>query len=411
MARFCSVLGTGRPARGMLDERSVPPGRQSIRVRTGRVNSILGTDLDAAAIASYLAPIGFTTTPAGDVAGIQDVVPPSFRPDVTTEIEVIEEVARHHGYRNIARTVPKSPYVGALTPYQRGRRHLREVMAGAGCDEASGSPLLGPGDHARAGLEVDEITAAEPLAREESILRASLLPGLLRAVAFNQRHRVGDVRLFEIGNVFLASDRSAELPDEIERAAVVLAGDGDDAEAAKRVLDVVADAFHLEDMRVEPAVVPGLHPTRTATVTIAGNLAGHVGEVDPDVLAAHDVEGRVGFLGLDVAAVVPSSRSYVQARPLSRFPSSDIDLAFVVDDSVPAGGVERALRSAGGDLLVDLRLFDVYRGGQLASGRRSLAYRLRFHSLDHTLTDEEVAAVRRRCIDAVESTFPAELRG
>src|SRR5206468_2084081 len=133
---------------------------------------------------------------------------------------------------------------------------------------ATGSPLLGPGDHARAGLEVDEITAVEPLAREESILRASLLPGLLRAVAFNQRHRVDDIRLFEIGNVFLATDRSAELPDETERAAVVLAGDGAGdgdgagagAEAAKRILDTVADAFHLADLQVEPAVVAGLHP-------------------------------------------------------------------------------------------------------------------------------------------------------
>jgi phenylalanyl-tRNA synthetase beta chain len=122
-------------------------------------------------------------------------------------------------------------------------------------------------------------------------------------------------------------------------------------------------------------------------------------------------EGRVGWIELDLGLLLDAPRRPRQARPVSRYPSSDVDLAFVVDEATPAGEVEETLAAAGGDLLVGLSLFDVYRGEGVPSGRRSLAYRLRFGALDHTLTDEEVGEARRRCIEAVESAHPATLRG
>ena len=402
VARFLSVLGVGDVAAGMLDVNVVPPSREMIRVRPERVNAILGTSLAPDEMARYLRPIGFT------VEGELEVVPPSFRPDVTTEIEVIEEVARHHGYASIARTVPRSPFVGALTPYQRARRLLKEVLVGAGVSEALFSPLLAPGDHERAGLSGEAMLAADPLAREESVLRTSLLPGLLKAAAFNASHRNPDVSLFEVGHVFgVPADRSQPLPDEREIVAVMVA----DAVAAKRVLDLVLDAFHRHDIRLEAAEAPGLHPTRTARLAAAdGATVGWVGEVDPAVCQAFDVPGPVGWIEADLALLLPTERTYVQSQSVSKQPSSDIDLAFVVPDSVAAAAVEATLREAGGELLVDLRLFDVFRGGQLPPDSRSLAYRLRFQALDRTLTEADLADVRTRCIDAVTTTHPAHLR-
>ncbi|MEO7837002.1 MAG: phenylalanine--tRNA ligase subunit beta [Acidimicrobiales bacterium] len=413
VARFCSLLG-GEVASGMLDEWQRPPPAAPVALRTERVNAVLGASLDDDRIRALLAPIGFSAAPVG--VGRHDVVVPSFRPDVEAEIDLVEEVARHHGYSRITPTVPSSPYVGQLTPYQRGRRHVREILAGAGVSEAVSPPLVGPGDHERAGLEGEFIAAVDPLAREESILRSSLRPGLLRAVSFNASHRSPDVDLFEIGHVFRPPlGRREALPDEQEMLAVVLAdsqtGPESGAVAAKRLLDVLLDGLRLSGARLEAAAAPGLHPSRTARIHSGGAIIGHVGEIDPFVLEALGIVGRVGVLEILLEGLVPHQRVYVQGRPVSRHPSSDIDLAFVAADATPAAAVALTLREAAGDLLEDLHLFDVFRDARLGSECRSLAFRLRLQAQDHTLTDLEVAELRTRCIEAVKADHGADLRG
>ncbi len=407
--RFCSLLGAGQVAAGLLDVREQPAPPAPIRLRTERVNAILGTDLDDGGIRALLTPIGFTSTAVAP--GVQDVVAPSFRPDAGTEIDLVEEVARHHGYGRIARTVPRSPYVGRLTPYQRGRRQLREVLVGAGISEALTPPLLAPGENERAGHTGEEITAVDPLALEESVLRASLLPSLLKAVAYNASHQNPDVALFEIGHVFrVPPGERGLLPDERERLGVALAGTHGGAPAAKRLLDVVLAGVRVRGARIEAAVAPGLHPTRTASVLVGAEVLGHVGEVDPAVLAAFGIDGRVGWIEVDLAGLIPTERTYDQAVNVSKLPSSDLDLAFVVPDAVPASAVANTIGQAAGPLLVDLFLFDVYRSDRLGSHRRSLAYRLRLQAADRTLTDADVAEVRRRCIEAVAVAHQGELR-
>jgi phenylalanyl-tRNA synthetase beta chain len=145
-------------------------------------------------------------------------------------------------------------------------------------------------------------------------------------------------------------------------------------------------------------------------VIAGGQPVGAIGEIDPQILAAHDIEGRVGWFEVDLGALLASPRRPVIYRPVSRFPSADIDLAFVVEETVPAAAVERTLSRAAGDLLERIELFDVFRSPTL-QGERSLAWRLRFSALDHTLTEDELTALRLRAIDAVTSAHPARLRG
>jgi len=181
---------------------------------------------------------------------------------------------------------------------------------------------------------------------------------------------------------------------------------GADATAAVELWWTLAGALRLDDVSLQASPHRGLHRTRTALI-VAGperRAMGVVGEIDPDVLAAHDIPGRVAYMGADMTWLLEEIPRRPDAMaPISRFPASDIDLAFETPDSVPAAGVADALRAAAGEVLEDLKLFDVYRSDLLGHGVRSLAYRLRFRSLDHTLTLDEVGDVRRRCIEAAEA--------
>jgi phenylalanyl-tRNA synthetase beta chain len=157
--------------------------------------------------------------------------------------------------------------------------------------------------------------------------------------------------------------------------------------------------------------VPGYHPTRAAPIVVDGDRIGAVGEIDPGVLDAHGIGERVGYLEVNLEALLALPGRDRTFRPFSVFPTSDIDLAFEVDEGVPASAVEDAIRSAGGELLWSVRLFDVYRGAGVSDGRRSLAFTLRLQAPDRTLTDEDVAAARQQIIDAVQTQLPATLRG
>ncbi|HTT85809.1 MAG TPA: phenylalanine--tRNA ligase subunit beta [Acidimicrobiales bacterium] len=431
--RLCELLGDSAGpgfavAGAVVDVRGEVPGPSRVRVRTGRVNAILGSALDDGEVEGYLVPIGFGCERAGP--GVLEVTVPTFRPDTTREIDVIEEVARHLGYGALPRRRPFAPQVGRLTAHQGQRRRLRSIVAGFGVHEAWTPSLLAPGDHERAGLGPGGVEVANPLGPEESVLRRSILPGLLRALAYNADRRQTGLRLFEVGHVFPPPDedrvarafaRSGEtVIDEREMLAVALARPDDDARAATGVWLALAEALGVEAVELDASGMEGrgLHATRSARLRLdaaEGGVVGVVGEIDPAVLHAFGLDAgrqRVGWLEVDLTLLLDRApRRPATVRAISRFPSSDVDLAFVVDESVPAAHLTATLRRAGGELLESVALFDVYRGPGLPDHARGLTYRLRFCALDHTLTDEEVGELRGRCIEAAGRAHGATLRG
>ncbi|HZB71799.1 MAG TPA: phenylalanine--tRNA ligase subunit beta [Acidimicrobiales bacterium] len=411
VARFCELLAAGGAvaAPGVIDVRTPAlPEPVVVRTRTARVNGLLGTALTDGEVRGLLEPLGFGTTPVE--AGVHDVEIPSWRPDSALEVDVVEEVARLHGYSRIPRAVPRSPQTGALTPLQRRRRRVRDVLQGTGCSEAWTPTFLAPSALERVGLDpADAVVVTNPLVAEEPLLRTSLLPGLLGAVAANAARRQHGVSLFEVGHVFRQPAPGGRLPDE--RTAVAVARSGREAPAAVEVWWALVEALGVPGASLEGGTAPGLHPSRTAVLRVGEEAIGVVGEVDPDVAIGAGVPERVAWIELDLDRLLAAAGEEARYRPISRYPSSDVDLAFEVDEGVPAAAVEQALRSADGDLLADVALFDVYRGEPVPAGRRSLAYRIRFQAMDRTLTDAEVAAARARLVDAVESTVPATLRG
>ncbi len=410
MRRFAQLLvpAGAKLEAGGTDARGELPDRTPVRVRPVRVNSILGTELAPRQMADLLEPIGFRTELSGD--GDLTVTVPSWRYDCSTEIDVVEEIARHHGYSTIGRTIPSSSLTGGLTDRQHERRRLRNTLVGLGLSEAMPMPFLAPGQLRRAGLADDGIEIENPLAAEESVLRTSLRPGLLTSLGYNARHRNLGVGLFEVGHVFNRPEQeSAALPDEREHLGVAWAGR--DATAAVEVWRVIAETLAVRDIAVDNGESPGLHPTRSGRLVAEDGVeVGLLGEIDPGVLDAHDIGERVAWLEVDLDILLARPHGERPFRHFSLFPSSDIDLAFEVDDAVPASVVEATIRTAGGDLLWSVRLFDVYRGPAVAEGHRSLAFALRFQALDRTLTDKEVAAARQTVIAAVESAHQATLR-
>lgn len=325
-----------------------------------------------------------------------------------------------YGLSRIPRTVPVSAHPGRLDAAQRARRSVRRALAGFGVSEAMPMPFLAPGDLERCGLPAGGLVLANPLAAEESVLRSSLRPGLLSAIAYNASHRRPGVWLAEIGRVFETGERGvvvdvAEsarlgrvLDGERDQLAAALAGA--EAPTAVELLDVVLGSLGIGPVVLRAEERPGLHPARTAVVEVAGLDAGMVGEIDPEVLDRFGIGERVAWLELELGALLELVAPVRRARAVSRFPSTDVDLAFVVDDRVPAAAVRTTIRAVGAPLLQDLDLFDVFRSESLGVDRRSLAFRLRFQAEDRTLTDAEVGVVRQAIIDEVVATHDATLR-
>ena len=285
MRRFCELLEPEVSLLpGLVDEQGDMPAREKIKVRVSRVNSILGTDLDKKEILEILDPIGFEAKASKEDI---EVTVPSFRPDTSLEIDVIEEIARIFGYENIVKTVPKSKTFGSLTAKQNDRRLIRSTLMGLGLDEVMPVPFLAPGELENAGLETDGIKVANPLVAEESVMRSSLRPGLLKTLAYNESHRLVGLKLFEIGHVYSHPQQPQPLPDEREHLVSLLAGD-----RVKEIVEIwsaLADALAFRDYELIADSQAGFHATRTSRIEVQGRTVGFLGEIDPSVLASYEV--------------------------------------------------------------------------------------------------------------------------
>jgi phenylalanyl-tRNA synthetase beta chain len=322
----------------------------------------------------------------------------------------------------VGRTLPDTRQVGALSADQRDRRRVADALVGLGFSEAVTLPLVAPGDLERAGAPVDRVVAAtNPLRSEESVLRTRVRPGLLRAVAFNVAHGLGDVALFEMGHVFVAPRDGHLLPEEPDHLAFVVSGlfrrrpieadravdlyDGTDAVRA------VADVLELSGLEISAADAPGFRPGAAARVAVDGGDAGVVGVVDEGVCAALGLAPPVIAGELSLSALFTGRRRDRSFRSPSKYPASTIDLAFVLPVSAEGGAVAAVLAASAPGLVEAVELFDEYRSDAMGFDRRSLAFALRYRAPDRTLTDGEVAELRRSAIEAVVERFGGELRG
>jgi phenylalanyl-tRNA synthetase beta chain len=401
IARFVELLQLTCPSlvvhQGLCDETTEHvPEPTVIEVRPQRVGSLLGRPFNSEDIATLIAPIGFAVEVDRVDSASMRVTVPSWRPDCTLEIDIVEEVARLYGYDRLGKTIPKSTMPGSLNAVQQRRRRLRDILHGFGANEAMPHPFLANGDLTRVGLSEDAVRIVNPLAVGDDVLRTSLRPGLLRAIAFNESHRRTDLTFYEIGHVYPPSDDV--LPAEYESLAVIMGGA--DATRAVRLWREVSAGMGW-GARLDQSNVPaGLHPTRSASLSIGKTVIGSVGEIHPGVLEDLGIPERCAVLELDLTTLLVMEPKIPQWKPTSRYPSADFDLAFIVPNDVPAEKVDKALRQSAGAFLNSVELFDVYRAPELGDSR-GLAYRIRIQAPDRTLTDSDIGGIRIKCIDAV----------
>ena len=365
------------------------------------------------------------------------VVPASWRPDLTGQAELVEEVIRLEGYDNVPVVLPVAPAGRGLSAGQRLRRTVGRSLAADGLVEVVTPPFVAEGVLATLGQEHHDAPRLQnPLSEEETLLRPSLLPGLLSALHRNVGRGLHDVALYETGSVFRGrgvpgtpvpstSERpspealaalDAALPHQPRLAGVVLSGKrrGRAVEVGDALEALLAAARSIGvELTVERGDVAPYHPGRCAVLLLAGEAVGVVGELHPRTITALELPARTvaGELDLDdlVATAVEAGAS--RAPVVSPYPPSSVDVALVVDDAVLSADVERTLRDAAGELLEHLALFDVFTGPQVGEGKKSLAYSLRFRALDRTLTDAEVLGARDAAVSAAAATHDAVLRG
>lgn len=423
-------LAGGRVAGG-ADHYPSPPERESIRLRAARARGYLGVDLGAARQAEALEAIGCEVVAAGDEA--LWVTSPAYRPDLRAEVDLYEEIARVYGYDKIPSRVPSSGAAGGRSPADDAIRAVRRALAGAGWTEVSAFPFVSDEDLEALGLAPDDrrrdpVALVNPLSKEESVLRTTLLPGLFRIVRHNVNRQASDIALFETGRVFLpptptepgadGGPTGVVLPAEPLALGFVACGDFEVATWDRQgravdfadllgAVEVARRAVGRGALTTVPTTALPYHPGRAARVLIDGEDLGAVGELHPRVIAAYELPPRTlaGELRLDrlcAGGIIPAVAPVPSPLPGLRF-----DVAVLVDETVPAAAVEAAVIEGAGPRLSSCKLFDVFRGPQLGEGRKSLAYSLRLDDPARQLTDVD----ERNAIEAVASTVAERVGG
>ncbi|WP_106847737.1 phenylalanine--tRNA ligase subunit beta [Blastococcus sp. Marseille-P5729] len=434
----------GGPAEPTMLRVGEPALPRPITVEPQRVRDLVGVDYSVDRITEVLQRLGCQVDPDGDQL---IVTPPPWRPDFVEPSRVAEEVARIDGYDKIPSVLPKAMAGRGLNAVQRARRSAGRALAAAGYVETPSMSFQDDADLDRLGVAADDrrrqsVRLANPIAADQATLRTTLLPGLLASVRRNVSRGAEHVATFETGVVFFepARPRSAapiidrgiqptseqlaalEAARPVERlhAAVATAGTRpaswfaasaratwrEPIEAIRRLADAVGTAITITRAEMAP-----WHPGRCASIALStGEVIGYAGELHPQVCEELDLPRRTSVAEIDLEALIDARDAEATAPQVSPFPRATQDLAFVLDADLPVADVEATIRDAGGDLLEDVHMFDVYSGAQVGDGKRSLAFALTMRADDRTLGGEEITGVREAVISAVRERHGGVLR-
>ncbi|WP_019912350.1 phenylalanine--tRNA ligase subunit beta [Paenibacillus sp. HW567] len=427
-AALIAKYAGGTVYEGVVEAGSGAAKEKVLTLSLEKLNRYLGTDLSLLEVKTLFSRLHFK---CGDAAqGLIEVQVPTRRGDISYDVDLIEEVARLYGYDNIPTTLIEGVTTpGALTRQQALRRELRRLLAHGGYQEVMGYSFIQPEQSKLFPALADgklAVKLAMPMSEERSVLRTTLIPQLLDIARYNTNRRQSDLALFEVGNVFFTEEEQlTRQPRELPVLGLLLSGSRASKQwnvaeqpvdffDLKGALETVFAYLGLTDSIVYEGDAPeNYHPGRSASVYLLAEEGrvklGTMGQLHPELQRDLDLEDTY-VAELLLEPLYNAARSSLQYTELQRFPGMERDIAVVVDSAVPAGHLLASIRENGGTLLQNVQVFDVYTGGKMESGKKSVAISLLYRHTDHTLTDEEVVEVHDKVVSALQQTFGAELR-
>lgn len=394
-----------------------------------QINDRLGTDIPQKIMIDILKRLEFELDSNSDGQAITVNVP-TWRGDVTRPADISEEIARIYGYDNIPSTTPHGNMVrGGQSDLQSIAEKIKNILSGIGFSEIISFSFTHPATLDKLNIPQDDslrkaVTILNPITDDFPLLRTTLLGGILETIARNLSRKNEDLRIYELGAVYLPEKLPLDA-DSLPQEPLVLCGalvgsreepswnhskGSVDFYDAKGAVEVILAAMGIDDYLVTPAEKPSLHPGKTALVTKQGDVLATIGEIHPQVLDSFDITRKVYIFEINVAVLVKHARLIGTYRPLPKFPGINRDIAVILPVDIPADNVYRTILGNASQLLSEVKLFDVYTGEQVPQGMRSLAFSLQFRSVEKTLTDEEVEVPYKKIIAALEATFDAKIR-
>lgn len=394
------LLGAGEVVDGVIDVDNTNYQPTRIHLDADWTNRFLGTDIPKEQMVKILTDLQFQME--GD-----EIIVPSFRSDVEHKADVAEEIARFYGYNNIPTTIAKGSPEGGYNEYQKFERVVNQNMLAQGMYEIMTYSFVSPKQYDKIRLPKDDpkrqsVVIRNPLGEDTSIMRTNAIPSMMDILSKNYNNRNGAVSLYEIGNEYIPVEGEL-LPDEVPNLVLGMYGDDKDFFTLKGVVENLLDTLAIREYDVDAkSDDPTFHPGRCAVLSKDGEEFGIIGEVHPLVCANYGINTRVyvGKLKLrKLFAMMDTQRSYV---PMPKFPASTRDLALLCDDALPVMTMEKAIKAAAGKILEKIELFDVYKGSQIAQGKKSVAFNISMRASDRTLTDEEVNGAMSKILKALE---------
>jgi phenylalanyl-tRNA synthetase beta chain len=415
--RACQLieeLGAGKIVKGIIDTYPNTLEKRSLKVRTHRINDLLGTKLSSAEIADILRKLEIEVIQEGHELLLAI---PTFRQDITEEIDIVEEVARIYGYNRIDVTIPKGNSQGAKTNGQIIEDCAKKFLNAAGVTEISTYSFVSPKGFDMIGLPEESfmrrsVKLINPLGEENSIMRTTLMPNMLEVLSRNNNRNVESVKAFEIGRVFLPHSIPVDrLPVEKPVLTMGMYGKEVDFFTLKGTIESVFNNLGISNIEFIPEKNhPTFHPGRCANLLWENHILGVLGEIHPDVAEKYDLEVRTYLGEIDFNMVLQLTRLDRIYKALPKYPAITRDIALVVKDEVYVKQIEDVIKENGGKLLEQVQLFDVYKGKQIKEGYKSVAYALTYRGEDRTLTDEEVVKVHGKILSQLKEKLEAQLR-
>lgn len=406
-------LGAGKVCKGVIDCYPEKAEKKTLPLRPDKINALLGTSIDTQFMLKLFKDLEFGVDESSMMLTV-----PSFRPDVEREADLAEEVARFYDYNNIKATLlsGKEATQGRKTFKQKVEDVIKDTMISCGLSETYTYSFTSPKVWDKINLPKDSafrkaVVITNPLGEDYSVMRTTTMPEMLDVISTNYNRRVEEAGFFEISLVYLPESIPVnKLPYEKPVLTIGMYGKTDFYDL-KGIVEELLNSLKITDYEFEPLnECPVLHPGRSARLIIKGKRAGLIGEVHPDIADKFEAPERTYLGVIDIEPLVENASFSANYKQLPKFPAVTRDIAMLVKDEVLVKQIENIIKQRSGRILEDVRLFDVYKGKQVAEGMKSVAYSITFRAEDRTLTDEEVNKTMSKILDGLKTVLEAQLR-